>query len=163
MSKDKNAEETKPIDEAKPVDAAAEIAALKKKLAEESEALAVARQEKAAAEEALRMANFGSEGPRGNPEMSTTTTKPTWPFDVTCRTKPALGTQQFKVVDESEAIRLFTIKNKLDVSSHHFTVTCADPNRAKKIEQAILNEEQRRVRALGLETQPVTALPAPKE
>lgn len=165
----KKADETK-ADEIKETAAAAptttnpsEVELLKKQLAEEREALAAARQEKAMAEEALRTAGFGSDGKRPNADLTTTTTKPVWPFDVVCRTKPDLGTQRFNVVDEGEAVRLFTIANKLDVSSHHFTVTCADPNRAKKIETAIVANEQRRLRALGLDTQPTAALPAPPQ
>lgn len=53
-------------------------------------------------------------------EMTTTTTKPVWPFAVSGQ----FGTEQFDVVDESEAKRLYCVKHKIDPSLFVLKVRC---------------------------------------
>lgn len=53
-------------------------------------------------------------------EMTTTTTKPTWPFIVS----GVPGEDTFNVVDESEAKRLYCIKHKIDPSLFALKVKC---------------------------------------
>lgn len=142
---DKNKNETKG-------DELSELESLRRRLSDAESAAAVAEkaraeaeaksqadaQARAEAEEALRLASSdGSGGKRDFSDLSTTTTKPTSVFVVKCVGRDDLGEQQFKVVDESEAIRLFTIKNKLDVSSHSFRVKCLDPEREKRVARAL--------------------------
>jgi FtsZ-binding cell division protein ZapB len=53
-------------------------------------------------------------------EMTTTTTKPVWPFSV----NGAFGVELFDVVDESEAKRLYCVKHKIDPSLFVLKVQC---------------------------------------
>jgi len=53
-------------------------------------------------------------------EMTTTTTKPVWPFSVS----GPHGVEKFDVVDESEAKRLYCVKHKLDPSRFILKVHC---------------------------------------
>lgn len=53
-------------------------------------------------------------------EMTTTTTKPVWPFTVS----GPLGSERFDVVDESEAKRLYCVKHKIDPSLFVLKVRC---------------------------------------
>jgi hypothetical protein len=55
-------------------------------------------------------------------EMTTTTTKPTWPFIVS----GPPGEEKYDVVDEGEAKRLYCIKHKIDPSVFALKVRCAD-------------------------------------
>lgn len=66
--------------------------------------------------EQLRMAKAGEV------EMSTTTTKPMWPF----KCNSPLGEFEISAVDESEAKRLYCIKKRIDPSSVNITVECTD-------------------------------------
>jgi capsular polysaccharide biosynthesis protein len=53
-------------------------------------------------------------------EMSTTITKPVWPFSVS----GSQGVERFDVVDESEAKRLYCVKHKIDPSVFVLKVQC---------------------------------------
>lgn len=57
-------------------------------------------------------------------EMTTTSTKPVWPFVVS----GSSGTEKFEVVDESEAKRLYCVKHKIDPSLFVLKVACEKPS-----------------------------------
>lgn len=55
-------------------------------------------------------------------EMTTTTTKPVWAYEVS----GSPGVERFDVVDESEAKRLYCVKHKIDPSLFVLNVKCLE-------------------------------------
>jgi len=105
------------------------------------------QEEKAAAEEKaagyLDQYEKLKSRPRGEMEMTTTTTKPVWPFEV----DGPNGIEKFDVVDESEAKRLYCIKHAVESSACILKVRCLNiPGRnnairTQYVEAAKRNEE----------------------
>ncbi len=93
-------------------------------------------------------------------EVTTTTTKPTWRFRVKDQ-RGLFEAKDFKVVDESEAIRLFCVTTKdaqgktIDPTRHRFSVECLDE---KARTQAIREQIQTSTANLAGINVPVGAL-----
>lgn len=80
--------------------------------------------------------------------LQTTTTKPTYLFSVSGKR----GTCEFRVVDESEAKRLYAIKTGLDPSEEVFKVVCLEheKRRASILDQVKQSNDEAQRQNLGL-------------